>query len=245
MKRTMIAGLVLALGMAAAMPANADEQALTGPGGILEYIGAQTGLSGFADAGNPGIWSLIGSSATFTPVAAWAGNHNHFGFALSGNPLAAEPANTVYGSHVYNPATDNGFLTGSKGLPSFPDNNQVTNMVTPDDWSHGIATLNLADATGTFRFVLDSMSNEVEQNLWSSLASENSDGIGHLKAYSTNVFGTYILAWEDLPNNISDHDYNDFVLVATGIRPVPEPGTLALLGTGVLGLVGWARRRKA
>ena len=240
MKKMLTAGLMLALALAAAMPATAEDSIIT----IQAHVAANTTLTSFTAISNPGLWQVVGNSATFTPVAAWAGHHNHFGFAAVGNPPVAEPANSVYGAHVYNPASDNGFLTGSKGLPSFPDANNVTNMLTPDDWSHGIATLLSGDSGGTFRFVLDSMQGAVSTGLWTSVAGENSDLYGHLKAFATSDANTFLLAWEDLPNG-GDLDHNDFVVLATGIRPVPEPGTLALLGTGVMGLLGYARRRKA
>ena len=85
-------------------------------------------------------------------------------------------------------------------------------------------------------------------SFYASDPSMSDDLINH--AYSTAFSGgggipagTFI-GMEDLPYGSSDLDYNDdqFVFVNVG-SSTPEPSTLFMVGTGVVGLAGMLRRK--
>jgi hypothetical protein len=125
----------------------------------------------------------------------------------------------------------------------------------------GSVEINLT-ATGTvfagnsFGFYMDTIN-----GTFYSDTSLNGDLFDHMLAYQgtgdeitvgNNAPGVwsaneYILAWEDLPVGSSDKDYNDMVLIVESVNPavVPVPAAVWLFGSGLLGLVGVARRKKA
>ncbi|HEY4010766.1 MAG TPA: PEP-CTERM sorting domain-containing protein [Acidobacteriaceae bacterium] len=73
----------------------------------------------------------------------------------------------------------------------------------------------------------------------------NVDGPG---GNHNGLTGDYVGFEDESPLGYSDLDYNDETFVVTGITttspsPTPEPGSLALLGTSILGAAGFMRRR--
>jgi hypothetical protein len=135
----------------------------------------------------------------------------------------------------------------------------------------GVATSMLAvNANDTLVFILDNVSagqQEDSVNNNGTPTTHSTDGYNH--AYSTAYTGgitgipasligtgTYV-GMEDLavtglsPLTGSDLDYNDdtFVFTDVGVNttsaPTPEPSSIALLGTGLLGIAGALRRKFA
>ena len=103
---------------------------------------------------------------------------------------------------------------------------------------------------------------------WYSEMAKNSDSMDHmvtfqgigdtitLPAGSGSTTGPwaaneYLLAFEDMPinynvvnqNGYGDWDFNDMLLMVESVQPVPEPGTMMLLGSGLGGLAGWGRKK--
>jgi hypothetical protein len=181
-----------------------------------------------------------GSTALFADQIPYP-NANHIAPTV---PLVATADGEIMGYFYSASAGDTDYVQiydVSTGMSSgWFFNNQNTPPDTPQDFLQ----VNANDI-----LVVELQNDNLNNEVFASDPAYSADLVNH--AYFTAFSGDGIIppgifiGMEDLPEGSSDFDYNDDTFVFTNVSDpaVPEPNSLALLGTGVISAAGLIRRR--
>jgi hypothetical protein len=196
-------------------------------------------LSDFMDS----YWSISATGGSVaTIVVELAGFRNTNGFGIYD---AADPNSKVW---LFGGAA----TVGSQSLISIMSDGSV--------WRN-FSDTGINFSGNNFGYFLDSRAGGPGGGVFYSDTSLNTDGIDHMVAFEGKGIDTiqianlapglwttneYALAWEDLKGG-GDGDYQDFVVMVESVVPtaVPVPAAALLFGSGLLGLIGIARRKQA
>ncbi|WP_353224840.1 PEP-CTERM sorting domain-containing protein [Salinisphaera hydrothermalis] len=247
------AGAIAALAFAGSAFANQIDinTAADGPYGNKEPTLYQIATNPiYGNGGGPGLFTSLGPSSTQFNNGTWQISTTGSMSQLQATYTANFGAGTTFGVYDINdPGTTLELLgPGTANGPNANRNSQrgilyysggglfMATMIDGSTTSSSAANF----GSDMFGFFLT-----IGGNTYYSDSSRNGDkarmvgfrGAGNSDPSST-YDSEYLFGWEDG----TDNDYQDYVVTVNGIRPVPEPSSIAMFGVGLL-MIGFAARR--
>jgi len=176
------------------------------------------GLPYFSGIENPIANLDFSGGWQYTAIGAESGNYN-----LVEQPVAGVPG------------------PGYGGVVTFGTQN-TSNWGTWSTVNFNTTNLFFEDTDGTFNIPLDPFASTLTPGFKIYQLTADSAVLNYLPNSVKLSAGTYIIGFNDnmQVGQANDSDYDDIIIAIT---PVPEPGTMMLLGIGMLGMAVYGKRR--